>query len=173
MKKLYYFVFDFYTRFNRNVIILILLFSVLIAVFLSLFVSIDEKIINLISVILSILIGLMFNFSSSLSSKISSEHLAIKYKFKEIRLFKIEMAYKSSYFSIYISIACLILCLILTALKLTNNCIIKSLTCLLVFLLIQMFISFYHVLADMKEFDDYDIKQEKKIIRKKRIQEMN
>lgn len=173
MKKISIYFFDFYDRFNKNVIILILLCSALIAGFLSFIVHIDDKIINLISVILSILIGLMFNFSSSLSSKVSSEHLEIKYKFKEIRLQKIEMSYKSSYFSIYISILCLILCLFLTALKPTNYISIKILTGFLIFLLIQMFISFYHVLSDMKDFDDYDIRQEKKMLRKKRIKQAN
>jgi amino acid permease len=115
----------------------------------------------------------MFNFSSSLSNKISSDHLNIKYKFKENRLDKLELSYKSSYFSIYISIACLFVCLILTALPNTEVLVYKAILFFLIFLLLQMFISFYYVLSDMKNFVNYDIKQEREIIKQKRVEEMN
>lgn len=115
----------------------------------------------------------MFNFSSNLSNKISSDHLNIKYKFKENRLDKLELSYKSSYFSIYISIFCLLVCLILTVLSNGNLLIYKIILFVLIFLLIQMFLSFYYVLNDMKNFVDYDIKQEKEIIKQKRVEEMN
>lgn len=173
MKKIFIFFSDFYDRFNKNTTILILLFSLLISVATSFIIKIDSNIINLISVVLSIIIGLMFNFSSSLSDKISSEHLSIKYKFKEIRLNKLERSYKSTYFSIYISIICLIICLVLITINVINNYTLKIITSVLIFLLIQMFLSFYYVLNDMKSFVDYDIKQEKKIINTKRLNEMN
>ena len=45
-----------------------------------------------------------------------------------------------------------------------NIYIVKFVTSILVFSLIQMFLSFYFVLNDMKNFVDYDIKQERKIV---------
>lgn len=163
--------FEFYSRFNKNISILILLFSIIVAVLFVCFIEININLINLISVVLSIIIGLMFNFSSSLSNKISSEHLTIRFKFKKERLIKLEKSYKSAYFSIYISILCLIICLILMVVNYYYFKIIG--TVILIFLLIQMFISFYFVLNDMKNFVEYDIKQEKKNIEKKRLNEIN
>ena len=152
---------------------MVLFFSTIISIVISYFLPINNDIVNIISVILSIIIGLMFNFSSSLSNKISSEHLTIKYKFKEIRLDKLELSYKSSYFSIYVSIISLIVCLILSAIDEKSFIAFKILIGVLVFFLSQMFLSFYFVLDDMKNFVDYDIKQEKKVIRKKREMDMN
>lgn len=173
MSKLFSFFNEFYDRFNKNTKIVILLLSFFLSGLSFFILNLDTNIINLISVVLSITIGLMFNFASSLSDKINSEHLTIKFKFKEIRLDKLELSYRSSYFSIYISIICLLICLILMTLDTKNIYIIKFVTSILVFSLIQMFLSFYFVLNDMKNFVDYDIKQERKIIKKERINDTN
>ena len=168
MSKLFSFFNEFYERFNKNTKIALLLFSLFLSGLSFLTLNLETNIINLISVVLSITIGLMFNFASSLSDKINSEHLSIKFKFKELRLAKLELSYRSSYFSIYISIICLIMCLILMTLDTNYTFIVKFVTSILVFSLIQMFLSFYFVLRDMKNFVDYDIKQERKIIKEKR-----
>ena len=164
---------DFYGRFSKLILVIIFFFSIISSLFITYLVDIDSNIINIVSVILSIMIGLMFNFSSSLSNKISSDHLNIKYKFKENRLDKLELSYKSSYFSIYISIICLIVCLILTAIPDSKLFVYKIVLFILIFLLLQMFLSFYDVLNDMKNFVNYDIKQERDIIKQRRFEEMN
>jgi hypothetical protein len=173
MNKLFNFFNEFYDRFNKNTKIAIILISLFLTTISFFIVNLDTNIINLISVVLSIIIGLMFNFASSLSDKINSEHLTIKFKFKELRLDKLELSYRSSYFSIYISIICLLICLILMTLDIKNTLIIKFVTSILVFMIIQMFLSFYFVLNDMKSFVDYDIKQERKNIKKKRLNDTN
>lgn len=171
MNKLFNFFNEFFDRFNKNTKIAIILISLFLTIISFFVLNLNTNIINLISVVLSIIIGLMFNFASSLSDKINSEHLTIK--FKELRLDKLELSYRSSYFSIYISIICLLICLILMTLDTKNTLIIKLVTSILVFMIIQMFLSFYFVLNDMKSFVDYDIKQERKNIKKKRLNDTN
>lgn len=163
----------FYSRFSKPFIGLANFSFFIISIFISFFININNDVLNLISVVLSIVIGLMFNFSSSLTDKISSDHLQINFKFRKERLTKLKLSFGSSYFSIYVSIISLMICLILNALPESHIIINFMLKIILLFFLIQMFLSFYFVLNDMKELVEYDMTQEEKTIEKKRKKSIN
>lgn len=167
-KFLFNFFKGFYSRFSKLIVIVVNAFFITTSIFISFAITINNDVLNLISVVLSIVIGLMFNFSSSLTDKISSDHLKLNYKFKKNRLEKLKLSFASSYFSIYVSIISLIICLVLNSICISYVIVLIVLKTTLVFFLLQMFLSFYFVLNDMKHFVDYDMIQEELLIEEKR-----